>query len=115
MKKRNPGTGEDALRHLVPQAERQLAAYGAELDAVIEDIRAGKFGSSRELATVVSALRKALEAVFSERAKLEKIVEQSGKRGGGDMDLAAARAEVRRRMDRLRAAFGAGEISQEPE
>lgn len=115
MKQRDPRTGEDTPRHLVTQAERQLAAYGAELDAVIEDIRAGKFGPSRELATVVSALRKALEAVFSERAKLEKIVEQSGRGRAGEMDLAAARAEVRRRMDRLRASFGAGTFPEEPE
>lgn len=113
MKKRDPRSGEEAPRHLVAQAERQLAAYGEELDTVIEDIKQGKFGPSRELAAVTAALRKALEAVFSERAKLEKIGEQSGK--GGGMDLAAARAEIGRRMDRLRAALDPGEVPERAE
>ncbi|WP_286174195.1 hypothetical protein [Rhodobacter sp. NTK016B] len=103
MKKRDPSTRDKPPEHLVAQAERQLAAYGAELDAVIETIRSGDITASRELASVVASLRKALEAVFSERAKLEKISEQSGRRHG-ELDLDAARAEVRRRMDRLRAA-----------
>ena len=107
MKKRDPETGEDPPRHLVAQAERQLAAYGAELDAAIETIRAGDVAASRELATIVASLRKALEAVFSERAKLDKITDDSGIRDG-ELDLAAAGAEVRRRMARLRAAVGAG-------
>ena len=106
MKKRDPSTGESPPAHLVAQAERQLAAYGAELDAVIQTIQSGDVTASRELATVVASLRKALEAVFSERAKLEKITRESGQRDG-ELDLAAARAEVRRRMDRLRAAHAA--------
>ena len=114
MTKRDPRQGEEGPRHLVAQAERQLAAYGTELDAVIEDIKAGKFGPARELASVVGALRKALEAVFSERAKLEKIVGSSENRGR-ELDLAAAGTEVRRRMDRLRATLDPREISQGPE
>ncbi|MCB1390651.1 MAG: hypothetical protein KDK12_16155 [Rhodobacteraceae bacterium] len=106
MKKRDPGTGDGPPHPLVAQAERQLAAYGVELDAAIESIRAGDVTGSRELATVVVSLRKALEAVFSERARLEKIGELDGGRSG-ELDLDAAGAEVRRRMARLRAAVGA--------
>ncbi|WP_323022278.1 hypothetical protein [Pararhodobacter sp.] len=114
MKKRDPGTGESPPRHLVAQAERQLAAYGAELDAAIESIRAGDVTASREWAATVSSLRKALEAVFSERAKLEKLEEGGGQRAG-ELDLAAAGAEVRCRMDRLRAAAGEGGLPERPE
>ncbi|WP_370206525.1 hypothetical protein [Pararhodobacter marinus] len=71
MKKRDLSTGQEPPHHLVAQAERQLAAYGAELDALIETIGSGDVTASRELATLVASLRKALEAVFSERAKLE--------------------------------------------
>ena len=102
--------GEDPPRHLVAQAERQLAACGAELDAVIESIKAGDLGPARDLASAMAALRKALEAVFSERAKLEKITEQSGTRDG-ELDLAAAGAEVRRRMACLRTAQSARGVS----
>ncbi|MCA0202820.1 MAG: hypothetical protein LCH92_00630 [Proteobacteria bacterium] len=109
MTKRDPGRGNDPPRHLVAQAERQLAAYGAELDAAIESMRAGDVTASRDWAATVSSLRKALEAVFSERAKLEKLEEGSGPRAG-ELDLAAAGAEVRCRMDRLRAAAAAGGV-----
>ncbi|WP_068304277.1 hypothetical protein [Pararhodobacter sp. CCB-MM2] len=110
MKKRDPSTGEHPPGHLVAQAERQLAAYGAELDLIIQTIKSGDVAASRELATVVASLRKALEAVFSERAKLEKIGRDEGRRDG-ELDLAAAGAEVRRRMARLRAANDPGELS----
>ncbi len=114
MKKRDPRSGEEAPRHLVAQAERQLAAYGEELDTVIEDIKQGKFGPSRELAAVTAALRKALEAVFSERARLDKLSQGDGPRDG-ELDLDAARTEIGRRMDRLRAALDPGEVPERAE
>jgi hypothetical protein len=113
MSKQDP-TGESP-RHLVAQAERQLAAYGEELDAVLEDIRAGKFGTPRDMAVLASSLRKALEAVFSERARLERLVHETGRQGGGELDLAAAGDEVRRRMARLRAAQREGGVPEQPE
>lgn len=119
MTKEDPRTGEAAPRRLVAVAERQLAACAEALDAAIEDIRAGNFGPARDFAPVTAALRKALEAVFSERAKLEKIAQQQRADGAtgaaGTLDLAAARAEVRRRMARLRATLGAGAVPEEPE
>ena len=114
MTKRDPHTGEESPRHLVAQAERQLAAYGEELDAVIEDIKAGKFGAPKDLGSLAAALRKALEAVFSERARLEKFVEGNGP-GRGVLDLDAAGTEVRRRMARLRAAQGPRAVPDQPE
>jgi len=105
MDKNDPHSGEGELRHLVAQAERQLWASGKALDAVISDIKNGKFGSSKDLSAAVASLRKGLEAVFSERAKLEKYSETHGA-GAGELDLDTARAEVRRRMDRLRATYG---------
>lgn len=113
MSKQDPTLGEPR-RHLVAQAERQLAAYGEELDAVLEDIRAGKFGTPRDMAVLAASLRKALEAVFCERARLEKLVNESGHRSG-ELDLAAAGDEVRRRMARLRAAQREGGVSGGPE
>ena len=110
MDKNDPPAGESELRHLVAQAERQLWASGEVLDAIISDIKAGKFGASKDLSTVVASLRKGLEAVFSERARLEKYDETHGSRAG-DLDLEGARAEVRRRMDRLRATYGTRGIS----
>lgn len=110
MEKNDPRKGEGDLRHLVAQAERQFWASGEALDAAISDIKAGKFGASKDLSALVAGLRKGLEAVFSERAKLEKFDPEIGQ-GTGELDLDAARAEVRRRMDRLRVTYGARELS----
>lgn len=99
---------------MVAQAERQLAASGKALDEVITDIKAGKFGPARDLVAATAALRKALEAVFSERAKLEKIAQSEG-RSTGELDLGAARAEIERRMDRLRETYRAKEVPEQSE
>ncbi len=102
MTKRDPHSGEEKPRHLVAQAERQLAAFGEMLDATIEDIKAGNLPPPKDWAAQVTAMRKALEAVFSERARLDKLSQGDGPRDG-ELDLDAARTEIRRRMDRLRA------------
>jgi len=103
MRKEDPRKGEDGPRHLVAQAERQLAFFGAMLDRAAEDIHAGTFDTPREAVAMIMSLRKALEAVFHERARLDKIDQEDGQ-GRGALDLDAARAEIRRRMARLRAA-----------
>ncbi|WP_323036080.1 hypothetical protein [Pararhodobacter sp.] len=110
MDKNDPREGEGELRHLLVQAERQFWASGDALDAVIADIKDGKFGATKDLSAVIASLRKGLEAVFSERAKLEKYESDVGPRDG-ELDLGAARTEVRRRMDRLRTTFSPREIS----
>ncbi|WP_417601368.1 hypothetical protein [Pararhodobacter oceanensis] len=110
MDNNDPETGETASHHLVAQAERQLFASGEALDAILAEIKAGNFGATKDLSGAISGLRKGLEAVFSERAKLEKFDGQHGHRPG-ELDLAAAGVEVRRRMARLRASFGAGGVS----
>lgn len=114
MDKNDPRKGEGELRHLLVQAERQFWASGDALDATIADIKDGKFGAAKDLSSIIASLRKGLEAVFSERAKLEKFDANSGHRSG-ELDLGAARTEVRRRMDRLRASFDPRGISGEPD
>jgi hypothetical protein len=113
MTTHDPRQGEEGPRHLVAQAERQLAFFGAMLDQAAEDLAAGSFDTPREAVAAVLSLRKALEAVFNERAKLEKLGEQHG--GGGALDLDAARAEIGRRMARLRASVDPRELSGGPE
>lgn len=110
MTKNDPRSGEDWRRHMLAQAERELVRCGEDLDRAIEDIRAGRFGQSKELAGMVSALRKALEAVFNERNRLERLSADIGGTGGDGLDLGAARDEVARRLDRLRAAVDEGGV-----
>ncbi|WP_461471932.1 hypothetical protein [Pararhodobacter sp.] len=103
-------TGKDTPAHLVAQAERQLAALGAAIDQVIVDLESGQSVSGSDLRATVMSLRKALEAVFSERARLETLERNAGQRSG-ELDLDAARAEIERRLDRLRAAFATAGLS----
>jgi len=116
MTKDNPRQGEAGPPDIVSVAEWHLGETSKVLRMVITDIEAGKFGTAKELGGTVASLRKALEAVFSERAKLQRIeaagaTGTTGTTGAGELDLGAARAEIGRRMDRLRASAGPGGIS----
>tara|TARA_R110002073_G_scaffold308906_3_gene479075 strand:- start:1051 stop:1398 length:348 start_codon:yes stop_codon:yes gene_type:complete len=115
MKNKKPcSSGVEDRRDLVAQAERQLWAAGTALDDMIADIRAGKLGAAKDLSAAVAGLRKGLEAVFSERAKLEKFEQDHGD-VTGELDLESARAEVRGRLDRLRASNAASGLSDRAE
>ncbi|HHX90591.1 MAG TPA: hypothetical protein GX700_12665 [Paracoccus sp.] len=107
----NPRQGEARASDIVSVAQWHLGETSRVLRGAISDIEAGKFGAAKELGGTVASLRKALEAVFSERAKLQRIEAAEGGAGAGDLDLGAARAEIGRRMDRLRASAGPGGIS----
>lgn len=107
MSNENPRQGD-----LVAEAEAQVLRCGRRLSELIERLEAGDVAASGEVPGAIGALDKALGAVFSERAKRER-------NGGGaapdhDLDLGAARAEIRRRLDRLRAVAGAGGVPGEP-
>ena len=106
----NPRQGEARAPDILSVAEWHLGETSRVLRRTITDIEAGKFGTAKELGGMVASLRKALGAVFSERAKLQRI-ETAGATGAGELDLGAARAEIKRRMDRLRASAGAGGVS----
>ncbi|MCC5971396.1 MAG: hypothetical protein JJU15_15740 [Pararhodobacter sp.] len=110
MTKDNPRQGEAESPDIVSVAQWHLGETSRVLRTVITEIEAGKFGAAKELGGTVASLRKALEAVFSERAKLQRI-DTAGASGAGAFDLGAARAEIRRRMDRLRASADPGGIS----
>ncbi len=114
MTENDPRQGEPSQHSVVAVADWHLGETAKVLRAVVSDIEAGKFGPAKELGATVAALRKALEAVFSERAKLERLGAAEGARDG-ELDLGAARTEIRRRLDRLRAVSGARGFSGEPE
>jgi hypothetical protein len=111
MSNEHPHQGERAATDLVAEAEAQVLRLGQRLGAVIARLEAGDLAVAGEVPAAVSALDKALGAVFSERAKRER----KGGVAEGQLDLGAARAEIRRRLDRLRAVAGAGGVSEQSE
>lgn len=107
MSNEHPRQGEQGETDLVAEAEAQVLRMGQRLGAVIARLEAGDLAVAGEVPAAVSALDKALGAVFSERAKRER----KGGHIDGQLDLGAARTEIRRRLDRLRAVAGAGGVS----
>ena len=110
MNTEHPRHGAGDLDALVAEAEAQVLRCGRRLAVLIDRLEAGELVASGEVPGAIAALDKALGAVFSERAKRDRAVAGTGATPDSDLDLGAARAEVRRRLDRLRADLAAGEV-----
>ncbi len=110
MNNGHPPQGEHGLAALVAEAEAQVLRCGRRLGALIERLEAGELGAAAEVAGAIAALDKALAAVFHERARRDRAGGGAGADTDPQLDLGAARAEVRHRLARLRAASGAGEL-----
>lgn len=129
MNKDNPRQGEGLAPFVVPEGAPDVVSvadwlFGQSAEALMNaviDIQSGDYDDARDMGALITALRKALEAVLHERARIDRIARASGGAGAGDgaaggvLDLGAARAEIRRRMDRLRAAAGEAGVSGKPE
>jgi hypothetical protein len=95
-------------------AEEQFVAAIRAVAAFARSVESGVLPERPDGRTVAAAARKTLEHLFDERQKVAERVrrEGGGRSGGGALDLDAARAEVRRRMARLRAAGAEREIPE---
>ena len=86
---------------------RLLDQTAAALERVMAHVEAGEFGKLDELLKEQAALRRALTAAITERQHAQKIRREEAASEGRDvLDLGAARAEVGRRLARLRASEG---------
>jgi hypothetical protein len=83
-----------------------------ELTAATERLRQGELGEVKTAMQAVKDLRAAFQMVMDERTRVDKLRKQvAGVAGGaGELDFAAARSEIGRRLARLRDA-GAGGCS----
>lgn len=108
MSKRTPPRGAPPLADLVAEAEAQVLRAGRRLGALIDRLEAEDLSAAAEVAGAIAALDKALGAVFHERARRDKHAGTGADAPrDANLDLAAARAEVDRRLARLRATLGA--------
>ena len=86
-------------------AEAQFQRLAEDLSALIEKIRAGDATRAKEAAQALKDLEKALQTVFEERTKVEKLRRQdAGVVHDYALDFGTARDEIGRRLALLRAA-----------
>ncbi|MBK5926022.1 hypothetical protein [Rhodobaculum claviforme] len=86
---------------------RLLDQTAAALERVMAHVEAGDFGKLDDLLKEQAALRRALTAAITERQHAQKIRHTAATDAGRDtLDLDGARAEVGRRLARLRATEG---------
>lgn len=98
-------------RCVLDMAEGQFAELLSALEDMKGRVQAGEPVADSEVKQRVSAVQRAMDHVFSERKRLDEV---RRKRAGIVHDYAidfdAARTEIGRRLDRLRAASGAGDV-----
>ncbi len=96
-----------------------LALLGETAEAVrglMQQVRDGDFGRLDELVKEQAALRRALGAAIHERQAAERMRrEEGGVHADGVIDLEQARAEIGRRLARLRSLADAKEGASKPQ
>jgi hypothetical protein len=77
----------------------------------IAELKAGQEGAAEAAARKLAELRKWAQLAYEERNRIDRLIRDHAD-GNPEhaIDLAEARAEIGRRLDRLRAAGGAGEV-----
>jgi hypothetical protein len=92
---------------LLAETESLYRNAAEELARALRDIRQGRHGEVKAAAQAVRDLRAAFQMVQDERTRVDKLRKQAaGLADGHDLDFDAARAEIGRRLARLRDAGG---------
>ena len=106
----SPGSGPTP-ENMVSYSEQLLNISIARLTFLLEGNGEPRPGLGKDLAEEFRGLRKALEIAFHERANLQKLKGAEAAARGPELDLDAARAEIGRRLDLIRAARDRGGVS----
>lgn len=99
-------------RRMLEATETAMAGYLASFDALAQRLLDGDrvtIGETTQSLVAVAKMR--LQLIEGIRAYEKHAFHANGADGGPDLDLDALRDEVGRRLDRLRAARGAGGVS----
>ncbi len=95
--------GETAPNDLVSETEEYFLDAARQLAQSIREINAGKLGDAKAIQQVLKDLRVAYVHAVDERARVEKLRKQgAGIAYDYALDFDAARAEIGRRLARLR-------------
>lgn len=101
-------TGGDAPSvDLLEETEGLYREIAGELALAMRGVRQGELKEAKVAAQAVKDLRVAFQMVMEERVRVEKLRRQvAGVAGDNALDFDAARAEIGRRLARLRDAGG---------
>lgn len=95
--------GDDASKHLVSETMEQYRDAAEAFALAIRDIRQGRYDGAKEAALLMKELRLAFHSAMDERTRVEKLDRQAaGIVHDYALDFDAARAEIGRRLARLR-------------
>lgn len=100
-----PAEEGEAPRPLVSEASLLYTTAAEVFAQMIRELQGGTLDEAKRAPGYARELRQALQAVLTERTILEKLRKEHGRDGGGDaaeLDFAAARAEIGRRLACLR-------------
>lgn len=102
--------GDEGPEALLKASEDLYRDVALELAAATERLRQGELGEVKAAMQAAKDLRAAFQLVMEERTRVDKLRKQvAGIAGGaGELDFTAARAEIGRRLARLRAAGTGG-------
>ena len=80
-----------------------------DMERLRRSLRAGELDGVKDAPGMARSLRNATQQMLEERNKVDKLRKEiAGSVGGGELDLAAARDEIGRRLACLRRAAGTG-------
>ncbi|MGD9917883.1 MAG: hypothetical protein AB7U46_07675 [Paenirhodobacter sp.] len=95
--------GESPPVDLLEETEVLYREIAGELALAMRGVRQGEFKDAKVAAQAVKDLRTAFQMVMDERTRVEKLRRQiDGVVRGNELDFDAARAEIGRRLARLR-------------
>ncbi|WP_170068415.1 permease [Meinhardsimonia xiamenensis] len=105
--------GKDGVaERMVSVAMEQFVAVTELMAELVRQIEAGEVPAPGDAKRTVAEYRATIRMAMEERQRLEdKLKTANGVVGGHALDFDAARDEIRRRLARLRAAGGGGEVS----
>lgn len=111
-----PETGQSSLGQAIETVEQQLADMKADLLALQRRIASGDFDALRNGSKLTGEIRQWLKLALETEIRLEERRKQhDGIVNHYAIDFDAARDQIGRRLDRLRAASGADGVPGQPE
>lgn len=113
-----PPEGGEPVGDRLSRLARFLDHTAGEIERLFRAKVAGEEPATQELKSELADLKRWAGLAFEEQVRIEKLIRTKAGESGGDgdggyeIDFAEARASIGRRLDRLRAASGAGGVSQ---